>query len=461
MVAAVCLAGAGSWSVLGGRPRPDVVVTPDQAGDSTRAPPSGLASGEPHLTHLTHPPLAPLAPENPSAAPTAAAINGEWPAGPRRHRDHQGHAGLEESTANTESGRGYGIASPVPTPREPGTEAGGGKYVRIRRTYRKTEEPTYINPDAWSEWQRNDLAMIQDFKKGLRSRRNTGGAPPGASNHHGGQAPSAAANFVLVTDRTAVVPPQQVDALYRYAESHPGADLVAPIPWGGHRWVRDGYILRVLPYDRLNPKGGNMASTPVLLNRKAAKFISLVEQGHEDPCLTPPCQDPEFDYDLLLLGEQTALSAMAVGTTDFVGSAFNVCTPLFETAIATFPQNLIEAFHSGNLHLAKELQQECRQFFDLLKQARPGSVREFQHPLKTIVGWKLGLDMGGMRLPLGEMDAKQRDHLAQKWRHFVPDARAGGDPTERPSAPPAAKRKRDSIPYPGIPDTSSSDSDSD
>lgn len=97
-------------------------------------------------------------------------------------------------------------------------------------------------------------------------------------------------------------------------------------------------------------------------------------------------------YDMLWGRDENMLAALAVGAKGAVGSTFNYAAPLY--------YNLIEAFNSSELEKAQQLQQLSIDMISLL--GKYGGIATGKAYMKLI-----GLDCGGFRLPVKNMNAEQ------------------------------------------------------
>ena len=97
-------------------------------------------------------------------------------------------------------------------------------------------------------------------------------------------------------------------------------------------------------------------------------------------------------YDMLWGRDENMLAALATGAKGAVGSTFNYAAPLY--------YNLIEAFNSGNLEKAQQLQQLSIDMIRLL--GKYGGIATGKAYMKL-----LGMDCGGFRLPVKNMDEEQ------------------------------------------------------
>lgn len=97
-------------------------------------------------------------------------------------------------------------------------------------------------------------------------------------------------------------------------------------------------------------------------------------------------------YDMLWGRDENMLSALALGVKGAVGSTFNYLTPLYLA--------LIKAFDTGNLKNAAVLQQKSIDFIRLL--GKYGGIATGKAYMKVV-----GVDCGGFRLPIKNMNASQ------------------------------------------------------
>jgi N-acetylneuraminate lyase len=97
-------------------------------------------------------------------------------------------------------------------------------------------------------------------------------------------------------------------------------------------------------------------------------------------------------YDMLWGRDENMLPALALGTKGAVGSTFNYAAPLY--------YDLIKAFHDGDLKKAQRLQQQSIDMIRLL--GKYGGIATGKAFMKV-----LGLDCGGFRLPVQNMNDEQ------------------------------------------------------
>ncbi|MGM9478976.1 dihydrodipicolinate synthase family protein [Pedobacter sp. GSP4] len=101
-------------------------------------------------------------------------------------------------------------------------------------------------------------------------------------------------------------------------------------------------------------------------------------------------------YDMLWGRDENMLSALVLGAKGAVGSTFNYLTPLYS--------QLMEAFEQNDLKTAVALQQKSIDFIRLL--GKYGGIATGKAYMKLI-----GLDCGGFRLPVKNMDAAAFNHF--------------------------------------------------
>ena len=90
--------------------------------------------------------------------------------------------------------------------------------------------------------------------------------------------------------------------------------------------------------------------------------------------------------------DETMLSALPLGTQGAVGSTFNYAAPIY--------YQLMEAFNEGDMLAARRLQQKSIDMIELL--GKYGGIATGKAYMKMI-----GLDCGGFRLPVKNMNADQ------------------------------------------------------
>ncbi len=124
-------------------------------------------------------------------------------------------------------------------------------------------------------------------------------------------------------------------------------------------------------------------ATPVIPNLAGIKFT------HEDFMDFLSCvRFMDGKFDMLWGRDEALLSALVLGTHGAVGSTYNYAAPLY--------LKLIEAFNSGNLELARELQQKSIDMIRLMgKYGGMGTGKAF---MKYI-----GMDCGEFRSPVKNM----------------------------------------------------------
>lgn len=120
-------------------------------------------------------------------------------------------------------------------------------------------------------------------------------------------------------------------------------------------------------------------------------------------------------FDLLYGRDQMLLPALAIGARAAVGSNYNFAAPAF--------QAILDAFDSGNLALARQVQLVTNEALDHVK--RFPVIAAHKHLMK-----RLGVDVGDVRPPLPTLTQQQRDELdayldagafAQTFRRGVPN----------------------------------------
>lgn len=116
-----------------------------------------------------------------------------------------------------------------------------------------------------------------------------------------------------------------------------------------------------------------------------------VKYTHEDLMDFLACRNyGRGKYDMLWGRDETMLPALAVGAKSAVGSTFNYLAPLYH--------RLIDAFRRNELETARSLQQTSIDFIRLL--GKYGGIATGKAYMKIV-----GLDCGGFRLPVKNMDA--------------------------------------------------------
>lgn len=100
----------------------------------------------------------------------------------------------------------------------------------------------------------------------------------------------------------------------------------------------------------------------------------------------------EGRYDMLWGRDENMLSALVLGSFGAVGSTYNYAAPLY--------LNMIEAFKSGDLIKARDLQQQSIDMIRLL--GKYGGIATGKAYMKIV-----GLNCGGFRLPIKNMGEEQ------------------------------------------------------
>ncbi len=120
-----------------------------------------------------------------------------------------------------------------------------------------------------------------------------------------------------------------------------------------------------------------------------------VKYTHEDLMDFLACRNyRQGRYDMLWGRDETMVPALAAGAKGAVGSTFNYLAPLY--------RRLIDAFRRNDLESARVLQQTSIDFIRLL--GKYGGIATGKAYMKIV-----GLDCGGFRLPVKNMDAAQFD----------------------------------------------------
>jgi N-acetylneuraminate lyase len=104
-------------------------------------------------------------------------------------------------------------------------------------------------------------------------------------------------------------------------------------------------------------------------------------------------------YDMLWGRDENMLPALALGARGSVGSTFNYAAPLYHA--------LMDAFAAGDLDMARQLQQQSIDMIRLL--GKYGGIATGKAYMKL-----LGLDCGGFRMPVKNMDARQFERFAEE-----------------------------------------------
>jgi N-acetylneuraminate lyase len=109
------------------------------------------------------------------------------------------------------------------------------------------------------------------------------------------------------------------------------------------------------------------------------------------------CEFDEGRYDILYGRDETLLCSLALGCRGAVGSTYNIMTPLYI--------QLVEAFDLGDFNEARRLQGISMKVIKLL-----AGTRCFNSALKTVMNM-IGLDLGGVRSPLKNIEADKKAEL--------------------------------------------------
>ncbi|WP_346856316.1 dihydrodipicolinate synthase family protein [uncultured Draconibacterium sp.] len=127
--------------------------------------------------------------------------------------------------------------------------------------------------------------------------------------------------------------------------------------------------------------------------------LAGIKYTHEDFMDFQSCINfKDGKYDMLWGRDENLLSALVLGTRGGVGSTFNYAAPLY--------LSLIDAFNSGNLGLARSLQQKSIDMIRLL--GKYGGIATGKAYMKH-----LGLDCGGFRLPVKNMSSSDYELFKQ------------------------------------------------
>ncbi len=128
------------------------------------------------------------------------------------------------------------------------------------------------------------------------------------------------------------------------------------------------------------------------VDRKVPNFAGI-KYTHEDFMDFLSCLHFQNEkYDMLWGRDENMLAALAVGAKGAVGSTFNYAAPLY--------YNLIDAFNQNDLKKAQSLQQQSIDMIALL--GKYGGIATGKAYMKLV-----GVDCGGFRLPVKNMDSKQ------------------------------------------------------
>lgn len=158
------------------------------------------------------------------------------------------------------------------------------------------------------------------------------------------------------------------------------AEIAAEVPempfYYYHIPVLTGVNLNM--FDLLNAIDGNIPN------------FAGIKYTHEDFMDFLSCMNfREHKYDMLWGRDENMLSALVLGAKGAVGSTFNYLAPLYH--------RLIESFEQNDLKTAVAMQQKSIDFIRLL--GKYGGIATGKAYMKLI-----GLDCGGFRLPVKNMD---------------------------------------------------------
>lgn len=118
-----------------------------------------------------------------------------------------------------------------------------------------------------------------------------------------------------------------------------------------------------------------------------------IKYTHEDFMDFLSCiQYKNGHYDMLWGRDENMLSALVLGSKGAVGSTYNYAAPLYN--------ELIAAYEKGDFNTAQKLQQQSIDMIRLL--GKYGGIATGKSYMKLI-----GIDCGGFRLPVKNMDAAQ------------------------------------------------------
>lgn len=101
-------------------------------------------------------------------------------------------------------------------------------------------------------------------------------------------------------------------------------------------------------------------------------------------------------YDMLWGRDENMLSALVLGAKGAVGSTYNYAAPLYN--------DLIAAYNKNDLNTARRLQQKAIDMIELL--GKYGGIAVGKSYMKL-----MGLDCGGFRLPVKNMDKEEFEHF--------------------------------------------------
>ncbi len=139
------------------------------------------------------------------------------------------------------------------------------------------------------------------------------------------------------------------------------------------------------------------------VNGRASNFAG-VKYTHEDFMDFLSCMNYENrKYDMLWGRDENILAALAIGAKGSVGSTFNYAAPLY--------QELINAFERGDLETARRKQQQSIDMIRLL--GKYGGIATGKAYMKL-----LGLDCGGFRLPVKNMNPAQFESFKKDAEHL-------------------------------------------
>lgn len=147
---------------------------------------------------------------------------------------------------------------------------------------------------------------------------------------------------------------------------------------------------------------GSGISMPDFLTQASARIPNLAGLKYTDTKLFEFQECIELDngrFDVVWGCDEMLLGALATGAKAAIGSTYNVAGPLY--------QQLIEAFHSGDLAEARRLQANS------IKMIRTLCEYPFHAAMKALLDMQ-GLAVGGCRLPQGKLSSTESNQLEEK-----------------------------------------------
>ena len=103
-------------------------------------------------------------------------------------------------------------------------------------------------------------------------------------------------------------------------------------------------------------------------------------------------------FDILYGRDETLLAGLALGARGAVGSTYSFSAPLYV--------RMMEAFGTGDLDTARDLQRRSREMIHMLY----ATTRAFLPAAKSVMKM-VGLDCGPVRLPMRNLTPEEAEHV--------------------------------------------------